>query len=128
MTRTKLILSLSSLFCLLLSVPAYSQEPGAHSEGRAREIRLRLFEAEFNLKMQELELAMSERAVEEAVVEWDKVKLYVEGAQGQGDPRELELAKLGQKQVQDTKRAGLANHTGNAQLNGSAVAGQLTET
>ena len=100
MTRTKLILCLALAFCFLLPVRAHSQEPGAHSEGRAREIRLRLFEAEFNLKMQELELAMSERGVQEATVECDKVKLYVEAAEKQGDPRELELAKLGQKQAQ----------------------------
>ena len=64
MTKTKLILSIAFISCLLLSVRAHSQEPGKHSGVRAREARVQLLEAEMNVKMHELELVMSEHEVE----------------------------------------------------------------
>jgi hypothetical protein len=47
-----------------------------------------------DVKMHELELAMSERAVEEATLEYEKLKLRVEAAEEQGNSRELGFAKL----------------------------------
>ncbi len=94
MTRTKVILSIAFMSCLLLSVRAYSQEPGGHSGAGARESRLQLSEAEIEVKMHELELAMSESAVVEATLECEKLKLRVEAAEEQADSRELAFAKL----------------------------------
>ena len=99
MTSTKLILSIASISCLLLSVRGHSQEPGRHSGARAGEPRVQLLEAEMNVKMHELELVMSEHEVKEATLEIEKAKLRVEGAEEQGDSRGLEFAKLEMEQA-----------------------------
>jgi hypothetical protein len=100
MTRTKLILSIAAMSCLLLSVRVHSQEPGGHSGVWARESRLKLIDAETNVRQHELELKMSELAVKEATLEIEKFRLHVEAVQEQGDPRELAHVKLELKQAE----------------------------
>ena len=99
MTRAKLILSVGAMCCLLLSVRADSQESGSHSGVLARESRLQLLDAETYVKMYQLELKMSELAVDEAMVELEKIKLHLEAAREQGDSREVGYAELELKQA-----------------------------
>jgi cell division protein FtsB len=51
-------------------------------------------EAEFDVRMHEIELAMSEHAVEEAKVEIEKVGEHVVAAQRQREPSQRALASL----------------------------------
>jgi hypothetical protein len=96
MTRTKLILSIVSIYCLLFVEQVHSQDSAA----RARESRLQLSEAEFDIRMHELEYAVSKHAVDEAAVELEKLKLRIELVDEQGKAGELALAKLELKKAE----------------------------
>ena len=91
MTNPKLTLSIAALSCLLIPIRVCSQEPGGKSGARSPEVRLKLFEAEAELKHAELELKTLELAAHEATLEVKQFKLHVEAAQREGDDS-LELA------------------------------------
>ncbi len=97
MTKMKLILFIAAM-CCLLSLLVYSQEPtrpGVQEPGS----KLKLFEAEIDYRMQELELKMSELEVIVAKVELEKSELRLKAAQDQGDSHTIAMAQLELKQV-----------------------------
>jgi hypothetical protein len=94
MTRTKLILSIAVMSCLLLPFPVHSQEPGGHAGVRAR-----LVEAALDVKMHQLELKVAELGVNEATIEIEKIKLHFEAAKEQEDSREAAHLNLELKQA-----------------------------
>ena len=92
MVRSKLILSIAAMSCLLLSNRVHSQGPDGHSDGLAS--RLELAESEIAVKMRELEYRMTEHAMEEAKLEFEKAKLRLAVAQKEGDSDELGHIRL----------------------------------
>ena len=89
MIRILLPTSVAVMSFLLLPSPVHSQE----SRGQV-ETRVRMAEVELSVKMLELELKMAQLAVDEAIVEVEKIKLHVEAAQAEGDARDVRRAKL----------------------------------
>ena len=100
MTRTKLILSIASIYCLLPVERVHCQSPDAHAVVRAREARIQLTEAEFDIRMHELEYAVSDHAVDEATVELEKLKFHIGLAQKQGNAGESGIARLELKKAE----------------------------
>jgi len=58
-----------------------------------------MVEAEFDLKTCELEFEMAELAVNEAMVESEKLKLHLQAVQEEGNSREVEHVKLELRQA-----------------------------
>ncbi len=100
MTRTGLILSTAVLCCLAFCVRVDSQEPEKRDGAPARDMRTDLLDGEINVALHELELKMSELAVEEARVELAKIELQLEAAQQLGNAREVATIRLELKQAE----------------------------
>ncbi len=98
MTQMRPTLSIAAVSFVLLSAHAHSHEPGDEANARARESRFHVVEAEFEVRMHELELKILQRAVDEAKIESEKSQLHLKTAQEQGNAREIEFAKLQLKQ------------------------------
>ena len=78
MSRTKLFLPFACVVsCLLFAVHARSQEPAGPAKKRGHQGRLEQIEAEFEIRMRELEFVASERMVEDAKVEVQKAELTI---------------------------------------------------
>lgn len=101
MKRTGLMLSITFLSCLMLAARGRGNEPDDHLQARERQSQLQLMEAEFDVKMHEIGLAISELAVEAAKLEIDKVEEHVAAAQRREDPNPRALAhhELGQARI-----------------------------
>lgn len=97
MTRTKRILP--TFVCCLLFAGSVTAQSNDHSVAQSRDARLQRVETEFDLKMHELEFAMSERAVDEASIEVEKAELNLKHAQKQAASDRVEFAKLELKQA-----------------------------
>ena len=98
MTRTRLVLSIAFLSCLVPCLEVHSQGPTPPGVGTSAS-RLELVEAEFEVRMHELELKMAELAVNEAKVELEKAELRLQSTADQGDPRERAYAMLEVKEA-----------------------------
>lgn len=91
-------LPIAAVLFFLPSSLVLCDEPGDQAKARAGESRFKLVEAEFEVRMHELESEMSQRVIEEAKIEMEKSRLNLTFAQEKGDAREIEFAKLQLKQ------------------------------
>lgn len=104
MTRRNPILCIAALICVLFPAKVQGDEPD--TDAAARERHLQLLAAESDLKMHELEVAVSKHAIEEAEVEVGKAKANLSSIQmrarsGKHDEKDrIEYSTLEVKQAQ----------------------------
>ena len=104
MTRRNLILCIAALICVPFPAKVQGDEPD--TDAAARERHLQMLTAESDLKMHELEFAVSKHAIEEAEVEVGKAKTNLSSIQMRarsGNPEAkagIEFATLEVKQAQ----------------------------
>ena len=104
MTRRNPILCIAAVICALFAAKVQGDEPD--TDAAARERHLQLLAAEADLKMRELEVAVSKHAIEEAEVEVGKSKtnlgsIQVRVRSGKHDEQDrIEFATLEVKQAQ----------------------------
>jgi hypothetical protein len=103
-TRRNPILCIAALICVLFPAKVQGDEPD--TDAAARERHLQLLVAQSDLKMHELEVAVSMHAIEEAEVEVGKAKTNLSSIQmrarsGKDDEKDrIEFATLEVKQAQ----------------------------
>ena len=104
MKRTKLILCVTSLCCALSC--ARAQGDDSKTDAAAHERQLQLLAAESELKMHELEVAVSKQAIAEAELEIEKAGANLSAIHGRvrrgehNEQERIEFAKLEVKQAQ----------------------------
>jgi hypothetical protein len=99
MSRTVLMLTIAGIFCLLLCLDTYAQKADGDAETHARKSRLQRIDAEFHLRMGELQLKMAELAESEAKVELEKIELHLQAVKEQGSARDAAHVQMELKQA-----------------------------